>query len=337
MHRPIMIVGEFWTEAESISGKPFDGGNASILFGLLDQVGITPEEVFLTNVINKRPPGNRLEGLMTTKTEAIPGYRAVFGAKYLHQKYQPELDRLEAEINLVQPNVIVAMGNLSLWALCKKTGIKKYRGAPLYDHTETRKVIPTWPVSTIQRQWEMRVITLADLEKAKRQSTFPEIHRPERFIHIEPSLSDIEEFYQEYLADSPFLGCDIETKQRTITEVGYSTADGSRALVIPFYSRTTPGGNYWPSLAEEVRAWGWVQRINEEKPLVGQNFSYDMKYFWKTVGIPCPKFLDDTMLLHHSLQPEMEKSLGFLGSIYTDEPSWKFMRKDVDNAKQGDE
>jgi hypothetical protein len=33
------------------------------------------------------------------------------------------------------------------------------------------------------------------------------------------------------------------------------------------------------------------------------------------------------MLLHHAIHPEMRKGLGFLGSIYTDEPSWKLMRK----------
>jgi hypothetical protein len=33
------------------------------------------------------------------------------------------------------------------------------------------------------------------------------------------------------------------------------------------------------------------------------------------------------MLLHHALQPESEKSLGFLGSIYTGEASWKLMRQ----------
>ena len=36
---------------------------------------------------------------------------------------------------------------------------------------------------------------------------------------------------------------------------------------------------------------------------------------------------DDTMLMHHAMQPEMEKGLAFLGSVYTDEASWKFRRK----------
>jgi hypothetical protein len=36
---------------------------------------------------------------------------------------------------------------------------------------------------------------------------------------------------------------------------------------------------------------------------------------------------EDTMLLNHALQPEMLKNLGFLGSIYSDERSWKGMAK----------
>jgi len=42
------------------------------------------------------------------------------------------------------------------------------------------------------------------------------------------------------------------------------------------------------------------------------------------------------MLLHHALFIELEKGLGFLGSVYTSEARWKFMR-DVDTLKRGDE
>jgi hypothetical protein len=34
---------------------------------------------------------------------------------------------------------------------------------------------------------------------------------------------------------------------------------------------------------------------------------------------------EDTMLLHHAIQPESLKGLGFLGSIYSDERAWKGM------------
>jgi hypothetical protein len=41
------------------------------------------------------------------------------------------------------------------------------------------------------------------------------------------------------------------------------------------------------------------------------------------------------MLLHHALQPESLKGLGFLGSVYTDEGNWKQMRN-VGTVKRDD-
>jgi len=331
----IMIVSEYMSRAESEEGR-----NApALLLGLLAQAGIAEEDCHFTYVISRPAPGGRVEDFCGPKDQAISGYRALAQGKYIRSEFAPELERLGQEVLAINPNVIIALGNLALWALCKKTGLKKYRGSPMASFPiEARefKVLATWPMISIIRNWEMRVVALADFTKAKREAAFPELRRPARYIHLAPDLADIEDFYHRYIVPSPFLGCDIETKQRHITEVGYSTADGKRALVIPFYSRLAADGNYWGTAALEQQAWKWVRRINEEKPLVGQNFVYDMTYFWRTVGIPCPKFHGDTMVMHHALQPEMEKGLGFLGSIYTDEPSWKFMRKTNDTLKRED-
>lgn len=337
MHKPIMFVGEYWNEQEAHTGQAFAGPSGNVLRGIMRQIGVEPAACHFTNVFNQRPPGGRLEGFCGPKEDAIPGYRQLTQKAWVHKKYQFELDRLWEELERHTPHVIVALGNTALWALCKKTGIRKYRGSPLPTHDNKFKVIPTWNPSSIMRQWELRVIAMADINKANRESAFPEIRRPSRYIFMEPNLQDIDDFYNEFLLPSPFVSCDIETKNKTITEVGYSNAEGDRALVIPFYYRASADGNYWPTLEDEIEAWKKIAWINSEKPLIGQNFSYDMQYFWRTVGIPCPKFLGDTMLLHHSLQPEMEKGLGFLGSIYTNEPSWKFMRTDHSTMKRGDD
>lgn len=339
MHKPIMIVGEAHGEQEEQQGRAFAGPSGSVLHGLLRQAGIAKEECYFTNVFNFRPKGNSINSLYASKDDAIPGYRPIVGqpAKYIHKRYLPEIERLFAEIEQTTPNVILALGNTPLWALSKKTGIKRYRGSPLLTHDGRAKVLPTWHPAAILRQWELRIIALADITKARRESQFPELRRPSRLIYLEPSIDDIQDFYHQYLKNEPFLSCDIETKDSAITEVGYSNATGDRAIVIPFWSRTQRDGNYWRTFGEEREAWNWVRKINTEKPLIGQNFSYDMQYFWRTVRIPCPKFLGDTMLQHHSLQPELEKSLGFLGSIYTNEPSWKFMRTDHSTLKKEDD
>lgn len=337
MHKSVMIVGEAWGDEEFRTQEAFTGPAAYVLHGLLRQAGIPKEDCYFSNVFSLRPPGGRLDGLLTSKENAISGYRPVSSGKYVHKKYEPEIARLFHEIESVRPNVIVCLGNLALWAVCKKSGIKRYRGSPLLSHDSKWKVIPTWSPASVLKQWEIRAIMLADISKVAREMTYPEIRRPQRFIYMEPSLQDISDFYNQFLKNQPFLSLDTETRDKTITEVGIGTADGRHCIVIPFWDRTRKDGNYWRTFEDEREAWRLVRQICKNHPLIGQNFAYDMQYLWKTVRIPCPKFLGDTMLIHHSLQPELEKGLGFLGSIYTDEPSWKFMRTDHSTLKLGDE
>lgn len=337
MKHTVMLVGEAYGEQEERSGKAMDGPAAQVLHSLLRQVGLSSSECYQTNVFNFRPPANNVDRLCGSKATALPGYRALSQGKYVRAEFAPELTRLFEEIERIQPNVIVALGNTALWALTKKTAIKKYRGSPMTTFDGKWKVIPTWNPAAILRQWELRAISLSDFNKVKLESEFPEIRRPSRLIYLDPTLEEMWDFYNEFLKDQPFISCDVETKDRTITEVGYATADGKRAIVIPFWQRSAKDGNYWKTLGEERRAWAFVRHINSNHVLIGQNFQYDMQYFWRTVKIPCPLFGGDTMLLHHALQPELEKGLGFLGSIYTNEPSWKFMRQDHFTLKQGDE
>ena len=347
----IAFVGDYFNEYDEEKGAPFSGPAGSVLRGCLRQVGIDPKECLFTSVFNQRPAGGRVEYFLGSKAGAIPNFRAIENNQFVQAEYYEELVRLYRELAAFRPNVVVAFGNTALWALTKKVGIKAYRGsalesfdiaAQLSDHIipytgpEKFKVLPAWPPATVIRQWDLRPILLADMDKAKRQSSTPVLTRPSHLLYMEPSLQDIEDFYEEFLVGQPFLSCDIETKAKTITEVGFSLADSSRALIIPFWDRKQADGNYWRTSEDEAAAWRWVARICDEFPLIGQNFQYDMKYLWRTVGIPCPKYLDDTMLMHHSLQPEMQKGLGFLASIYTDEPSWKFMRTTHDTLKKED-
>lgn len=189
------------------------------------------------------------------------------------------------------------------------------------------------------RQWKLRPTTIADLQKAARESEFPEIRRPNRAIYIPETISDIESFYNDFIRPVRIVGCDIETApiagMNTITEVGFAP-EWDKALVIPFLTRRPGDHNYWPTRAEEKQAWEWVQHILLNHQTAGQNFNYDLQYLWWEMGMTLGQVADDTMLLHHSMYPEMEKGLGFLGSIYTDEPSWKFMRKDSTNFKVGE-
>jgi hypothetical protein len=182
------------------------------------------------------------------------------------------------------------------------------------------------------REWKLRPIVLADLDKAKREAQFPEVRRPQREIWIDPTLSDLALFEHTHIRDSTALSIDIETKGEQVTCIGFAPSRGV-ALVVPFWDSRVGSGNYWPSLAEELKAWEFVRRWCARPGAIFQNGMYDMHHLWRSYGITCG-FGHDTMLLHHAQQPEMEKGLGFLGSIYTDEAPWKLMRNDSDTLKR---
>ena len=164
-----------------------------------------------------------------------------------------------------------------------------------------------------------------DLAKALRESTFPDLRRPQREIWVEPTLEDLHDFAQRKI--NGFLAVDIETSGRLITCVGFAPLP-HLGLVIPFYDARRKGHSYWPSPKDERAAWEFVREILEDAGIkkVFQNGMFDIAVLWRAMRIKVLGAEHDTMLLHHALQPESLKGLGYLGSIYTDEAAWKEMR-----------
>lgn len=319
-----VVVGEAWSEACEDAGEPFSDGAGRLLKAFLRDAGISLKECYFTTVLSFRPPGGDVMNLCGAKEEGIPGMPAIARGKFLKAKYQEELDRLAREIAIEQPVVVIALGATALWALTKKTGIKKFRGTVLPGELCSAKVVPTWNTGAVIRMWKLRPVVVVDLQKAKREAAFPEIRRPRREIWIEPTLEDIHEFRRQFIDPSDLVSCDIETAGgKIITEVGFAP-DPHHAIVIPFFDKRR--GNYWEEFHDERQAWKIIREIIATKPTFGQNFQYDVKWLWYKMGMPALHWVGDTMLAHHALQPEMEKSLGWLASIYTDEPAWKFMR-----------
>ena len=132
------------------------------------------------------------------------------------------------------------------------------------------------------------------------------------------------------------LAVDIETTLGQITHIGFAPSR-SRALVIPFVDLSQPSGSYWPTPEAEHSAWNMVEELLTHPALkVFQNGLYDLQYIIR-MGLRVTNTQHDTMLLHHSMYPELQKGLGFLGSVYTSESSWKLLREHEDGMLKRDE
>jgi uracil-DNA glycosylase len=302
----------------------------------IDAVWRLHPEVHRANVFPFHPLANDIRSLCGPKNEGVRGYPALVQSKFLRREYIPHLEALADEILAVDPNLVIALGNTPLWALCGTTGISKVRGSTrLSTHTAVGyKVLPTYHPAAVLRQWELRPITVMDLVKAKREAEFPEVRRPACEIWIEPTLEDLDAFYEQHIRGCSILSVDIETAGDKITCIGFapSTRVG---LVLPFHDSRRKGKSYWKDRQSEGRAWAFVKMVLADRTIkkVFQNGLYDLAFLWRSMGLPTFGATEDTMLLSHALQPEALKGLGFLGSIYTDHGSWKQEHKNSQTIK----
>lgn len=338
----LLILGEAPGEQEEIFGSPFLGTAGQELYRMFAEAGLVPEhqhfsaltmkglwdstEFKLTNVFSRRPLDNKVNFFFGTKAQGVSSLPPLAPGKYLLPEFLPELARLQSEIESFSPDIILALGNTAAWASINITPkISKIRGF-VHDSPFGPKVLPTYHPASILRQWSNRPILVADLFKLKKLlSEGTEVKS--RFVLIEPTLAEIEDFYNDYLLAAPLISYDIENPRVVIDCVGFADNLG-HAICIPFIDERKPSGSYWPSQVEEVVAWNWVKKIlSLPQPKVTQNGLYDIQHLWRQMGIAPRNSTEDTMVLHHALQPEMEKSLGFQGSIYSDIPEWKSMRK----------
>jgi uracil-DNA glycosylase len=301
--------------------------------------------VGLTNVFDFQPAGNKIESLCGNKKETsnVLDLPAIARAMYLRPEYLPELARLALELDTLRPNLVVALGNTACWALLRATNIGMLRGTATCGAMTSGqagwlgKVLPTYHPAAVLRMWAWRPIVVADLTKAAREAQFAEIRRPTRRIIINPTIAECEAWADETLIDPPpMLSVDIETGAGQIKCISFARTR-SEAIVIPFVDLEVSSGSVWPTPDEELVAWNVVGRLlNCPSVKLGQNFIYDLQYLTR-MGFAPRACLEDTMLLHHSLFPELQKGLGFLGSVYTNEASWKLMNRPKADTEKADE
>jgi len=105
----IMFIGEGPGFHEDQQGRPFVGAAGQFLEELLNTIGLTREQVYITNVIKCRPPGNR---------DPLP--REVNAC-------EPYLDR---QIELIQPTVVVTLGRFSMARAFPNARISHIHGDP---------------------------------------------------------------------------------------------------------------------------------------------------------------------------------------------------------------
>jgi len=118
---PVVFIGEAPGRREDETGRPFVGSAGKLLTRLLTGIGLSREEVFISNVVRCRPPGNRSP--KREEVEACSGH-------------------METLLRIIKPRIIAPMGNSSVEYFFDKYELGK---AVIGDaHGKPKRVTEEW-------------------------------------------------------------------------------------------------------------------------------------------------------------------------------------------------
>jgi len=138
----IMLIGEGPGHHENEQGIPFVGAAGKLLDELLAGIDMKREDVFITNVLKCRPPGNR-----DPKPEEIDACRAY----------------LDGQIELIDPRLIVTLGRFSMARWFPGLRISAIHGKP--KRIGARMVVPMFHPAAALHQPKYRPMLHEDFKQ----------------------------------------------------------------------------------------------------------------------------------------------------------------------------
>jgi uracil-DNA glycosylase family 4 len=106
----VMIVGEAPGASEDAQGRPFVGRSGKLLDELLTEAGLERGDVYITNVVKARPPGNR-----DPRADEVAHH----------------MPWLETQLALIGPRLVVPLGRHALRHFAPDAKISEVHGRPL--------------------------------------------------------------------------------------------------------------------------------------------------------------------------------------------------------------
>ena len=153
----LMLIGEAPGPQENIKGKPFVGRSGQLLDQILQAAGFDSEQdVFISNSVFRMPPGEGGKNFRKPTNEEIAHYKP----------YVMEI------IRLVDPKIMLLIGNVATQSILGKTGITKLRGE--WNEWNGRHVMPIFHPSYLLRNpsrkpGSPKALTWQDIQEVRRK------------------------------------------------------------------------------------------------------------------------------------------------------------------------
>jgi len=283
----LMIISEAPGEQEDFADMALIGPAGALLDKMLTCLQIDKTDIYYSQAVRGRPPGNKMY-------DKYIGYCSPY---------------IRKEIELVQPTVIITLGNSALKSLTGEGSITINRGS--IKKLNDIPIVPTYSPSKYLRSSDQNDydLMLQDIKKAwdlangaAEPTKMPVNYR------IVRNLEQLIEMYNECMA-APILSCDIETS-------GLSPHSNTAKVVCIQFSATPYTGWLVPIQHAECfdlpNCVACVKDIlTKHTGLIGHHLKFDWKYIEHVLRFRPALPVADTMVMHHLLYEE-ESKIGML-------------------------
>lgn len=338
----LLIVGIAPGKEETIQGEPFVGPSGSILREDLRDAGVSISDCYRTNIFKYQLPDNEFERY-----------------KEIGLNLEEALVELRNEIEVMNPNCILGLGDPPLQVLAgkkgTKNGITEWRGSIL-PILGKKAVFTYHPAAQLHgsgeagsfRPWQ-KYVRKFDVQRAVTQSQFPELRTKHRILNIASSSADVYRFLERASSTDHLLcAVDIEAIANIPVCIGLAFSE-TEAISIPLWNivpvslvdENKPKNNWKYNLevstipiSDLAYIWKMLSKffLDRRIKFIGQNFKYDEDKL-NRLGFFLHSLYADILISQHCISSELPKSLAFQTSIYTEEPYYKFEGREFNPAR----
>lgn len=308
----LAIIGEAPGEDEENYGQPFVGASGKMLEEVLSATGIRRDQIFLGNVCQFRPPGNKIDA---------------WG--HSHPNVQNGLADLRQQLRDWQPNCVLALGNYAMWALTGKPFGYKKSTHSISDYAcfitpsnlelspgRNVKLVGSYHPAYILRDYKNKIFLKFATMRAREEALTKDLVLPKRTFDLDLSAREMCDRLDNWPAG---LLCSLDIEGGLQGWICISFVPSPETGFTIAFSQF--------SLDDQARLYRSISRIlfRIDVPKLMQNSLYEGFVLQYGFNMVIRNVDEDTMLKWWEIYCELPKSLDTQASICTREPQWKFL------------
>ena len=285
----IMLVGEAPPYRKE-RDKPFAGEAGKVLDDILNELGVTRDEVYVTSIVKCRPPENRK-----------PRRSEIAACKQW----------LREEVKLVNPQFVLLLGGSAAQYIYEnKVRVMEVRGK--FHHMKRTYMVTISPGAVLKDETK-RPLLFNDVRRFIELARGSVIESTPLKVTIVRDLDQFSDLYQKILS-SEIVSLDIETTTLSpwagyVVTVGFGLDDGQ--YIVPLQHREGP---WYDNFEAQKSVMQLLAPILKIKSVVCHNGKFDTLWLKVRFGVDIP-VSHDTMMLSHVLDENHPHGLKYLAEV----------------------